>query len=100
MPCATTAVTSIIGVPVVSVPTKDSSKPPKMMTTKNTSTLFTACITIPASRPPVRQAAMPEATARQPRVPKIHGSGLRCAAEKATVDTVSETISPTSGRAK
>ena len=29
-------------------------------------------------------------------VPKTHGSGLRCAAAKATVDTVSETISPTS----
>ena len=32
-------------------------------------------------------------------VPRTHGSGLRCAVEKATADTISEATSPTMGRA-
>ena len=86
--------------PWVSAPTKASSQPPNVSTAPKASTLFTACIAMAASSPPVRYAATPAATARQPMLPRTHGSGLPWAAENATVETATDTTSPTTGRAK
>ncbi len=61
-------------------------------------TLFTACMAIAASSPPVRQVARQPATARQLMLASTQTSGLPWAAPKVIEETTVVTTSPTTGR--
>ena len=100
MPCSTTETPKASGVPLVSSPTKASDQPPMVTVTTKTPTLFTVCITIAASRPPVRQVRTDATAANNASSASTQGSGLPCAAAKAAAPITVDTTSATMGRAR
>ena len=79
---------------------KASAQPPMVTVTTKTPMLLTVCITIAASRPPVRQVITDATAANRTRSASTHGSGLPCAAANAAAPIAVEITSATSGRAR